>query len=180
MAARWLPAWRNRAEPVRLIAVRSDMFMRTVLSLTFLLTAAQHADASLTDRDVARFSHDLLLSAGPLDKLERAAFVVQSANGTFDLVRWPRADFFASRWKGRFPEGAVAVIHTHPTARPKPSAHDRAEAQRVRLPFYVVSRAALCVTDSAGSVSCARTIPWLRRNGMTGEVELNWAPEEAG
>lgn len=154
--------------------------MRTALLLTFLLMTAEGVKASLTDRDVARFGHDLLLSAGSIDKVERAAFVVRSATGTFDLVRWPRADFFSSRWKGRFPEGAVAVIHTHPIARPKPSAQDRAEAKRVGLPFYVVSRAGLCVSDTEGSVSCARTIPWLQRNGVTGNVELDWTPEDAG
>ena len=151
------------------------MTVRIVVSIALLLTVPASAAVSLTDTDVARFSRQLLVAAGAIDSVERAAFVVRSPAGDLDLVLWRGGTFFSSSWNGPMPEGVVAVIHTHPAGRPTPSAGDRAEAKRVGLPFYVVSRAALCVTDSAGNVSCARSIPWLQRDGMSGDVDLEWS-----
>lgn len=148
--------------------------MRIVVSIALLLTVPAGAAVSLTDSDVARFSRRLLVAAGAVDSIERAAFVIRSPGGDLEFVLWPGGSFFSSRWNGPTPEGVVAVMHTHPAGRPAPSAADRAEAKRVGLPFYVVSRAALCVADETGNVSCARTIPWLQRNGMERNAELDW------
>lgn len=150
------------------------MTLRIVVAIALLLTLPAAAAVSLTDTDIARVSHQLLVAAGAIDSVERAAFIVRSPAGQLDLVLWPGGTYFSARWNGPMPEGVVAVIHTHPAGRPTPSARDRVEAKRVGLPFYVVSRAALCVADSTGNVSCARRIPWLQRNGMERNAELDW------
>ena len=149
------------------------MSLLTIVTTALLFAASSTIGTTLTDADVARFSHELLVAAGATDRIEHAAFVVRTPGGTLDLVKWPRGGFLSARWNGPIPKGAVAVIHTHPAKRPAPSSGDRAEARRIGLPFYVVSRAGLCVADDGG-VSCARSIPWLRPNGMASVAQLDW------
>jgi hypothetical protein len=153
------------------------MSLHVILSLTLLLANSPEPNARLRDADVARLGHELLLAAGSNANIERAAFVVRSPAGTFDLLRWPRSGFFSARWTGPVPEGVVAIIHTHPLKRPAPSQQDRAEAKRIGLPLYVVSRAGLCVADIEGGVACARRIPWLQRGGLNEEESLRWEGE---
>lgn len=89
---------------------------------------------------------------------ERAAFVVLGAGGELELVHWPapRPDVRRSvNWNGRMPSGVVAVIHTHPSQVPRPSRQDLAEARRLSMPFYVVSRTSLCMAGSDGGISCS-------------------------
>lgn len=89
---------------------------------------------------------------------ERAAFVVLGPGGGLELVHWPppRPDMRRSvNWSGLMPSGVVAVIHTHPSQVPRPSRQDLAEARRLAMPFYVVSRSSLCVAGSDGGISCS-------------------------
>jgi proteasome lid subunit RPN8/RPN11 len=86
---------------------------------------------------------------------EAAAFVVREASGSLTLVPWPRDGAFRSaHWVGLIPRHTVAVIHTHPWRVPRPSNHDKEEARRLRLPFYVASRTQLCVAEANGHVRC--------------------------
>ncbi|HYR27940.1 MAG TPA: Mov34/MPN/PAD-1 family protein [Thermoanaerobaculia bacterium] len=130
-------------------------------------------EPGLPDDEIARLSYELLHGTGAVDQIEHAAFIVRTAEETLELMHWPGRGYYSASWRGPVPPGVVAVIHTHPRHRPAPSGQDRAEATRLGLPFYVVSRAALCVADASESVRCATRIPWLMR-GQTADVALQW------
>jgi hypothetical protein len=77
---------------------------------------------------------------------ERSMWVI-SKDGKYSFIVWPwSAEAGKERWKGSVPQGAVAVIHTHPTAkseRPSPGDHDLADGKqdsRIRMPVYVLHR----------------------------------------
>jgi hypothetical protein len=72
---------------------------------------------------------------------EQAAFIVRKNGGRWVLIRWPDAgEPNTSRWAGPPPNGAVAIVHTHPNWEPLPSRIDIRTAQRSRLPVYVITR----------------------------------------
>jgi proteasome lid subunit RPN8/RPN11 len=112
--------------------------------------------ATLLSLDVKPLAVDLLRQRGNFEDIEVAAFVVQHENGALDLVHWPRGDYRKAHWEGLMPDHVVAVMHTHPWQVPRPSAQDAAEAHRLQLPFYVVSRPRLCVVDADGTISCGK------------------------
>lgn len=150
------------------------MFNNLVASIALVLGYAWHAAAPLSDAVVARLADQLLRKAGGVQHLELAAFIVKTPRGALTLLRWPNRGFYQASWVGPLPEGVVAVMHTHPQRSPRPSLQDRAEAVRMKLPFYVVSRGGLCVAGAQGEVQCAGSIPWHRRNGLSGEIALQW------
>ena len=125
----------------------------------FLLAFAIFATVTeLPDRVLSEFALAILKQAGPVEDLEVAAFVVRFDDGTLSLVRWPdRRRFRTAQWSGRLPRGAIAIaiIHSPPTMMPLPSATDRREAKRLRIPIYAVSRGLLCKADIRGQVQCA-------------------------
>jgi hypothetical protein len=128
--------------------------------------------ADLPDRVLSGFALEILKQAGPLDELEVAAFIVRASDGTFSLRSWPNQRRFRSaQWNGPIPAGVIAVIHSHPVMKPRPSEMDRAEAERLRIPFFVVSRNSLCKADGRGDVRCAQSVPWLTRGGV---AALEW------
>lgn len=110
--------------------------------------------AALLSLDINSLASDLLRQRGSIDDIEVAAFVVRRDDGALDLVHWPRGDYRKAHWDGVLPDNVIAVMHTHPAQVPRPSAQDVAEARRLRLPFYVVSRPRLCVVDRDGTVTC--------------------------
>lgn len=149
------------------------------MTLAVLLALAFALHSVVADHEIVRLSFEMLEKAGSTDDIEHAAFLVRTPAGGLSLLHWPRGRFHAAKWTGPIPRNALGVIHTHPRSRPMPSAQDRAEARRLRLPFYVVSRTALCVVDAAGRTSCAARTPWLARNGMNSDVALQWEPRAA-
>ena len=151
---------------------------QTILAFVAMVLAGAFFNRPLlTDAAVGQLALELLKTSDAAEAIEQAAFIVRSPTGALSLLRWPGAGFYGAKWTGAVPDNVLAVIHTHPRARPVPSAQDRAEATRLGLPFYVVSRAALCVADPGNVVSCATRIPWLLRGG---EVALNWAVRATG
>ena len=71
---------------------------------------------------------------------EEAAFVVAGKDGRFALVRWPDAgEPDTVRWYGPFPDGVIAIVHTHPNWQPLPSKIDIRTALRCQVPVYVVT-----------------------------------------
>ncbi len=151
------------------------MFNNIVGSIALVLGyVLQLAGPQLNDGAVARLAHELLRKAGGVEQFEIAAFIVKSPRGALTLMQWPNRGFSKANWVGPLPEGVVAVLHTHPQRSPRPSLQDRAEAVRMKLPFYVVSRGALCVAEAQGEVQCAGSVPWHRRNGLVGEIALQW------
>jgi hypothetical protein len=72
---------------------------------------------------------------------ERAAFLIRETDGTLTLEPWaPGARRHAS-FRGVVPIGTIAILHTHPRGEERPSAHDRAEAVRLRMPVVVITAA---------------------------------------
>jgi hypothetical protein len=69
---------------------------------------------------------------------ERGAFLLAGSEGP--CVLWPfTATRRASSFRGTIPEGAIAIAHTHPNARPDPSAGDWQVAETLGLPVFVVT-----------------------------------------
>jgi hypothetical protein len=74
-------------------------------------------------------------------RTEEAAFVVRDADGQISFVRWPRSETpDVARWIGPFPEGVIAIVHTHPNWLPQPSKVDARLARRRQVPIYVITR----------------------------------------
>ncbi|HJT18227.1 MAG TPA: Mov34/MPN/PAD-1 family protein [Thermoanaerobaculia bacterium] len=99
-------------------------------------------------------SFDTLLRKSAYGKLgeERAGFLVYEG-GRFRLVMWPPTHrFHAEEWQGAIPAGTVAVVHTHPSNQPAPSAHDRYEAERVGVPIIVLTFNSVELVQETGAV----------------------------
>lgn len=157
------------------------MFNNIVGSMVIAAGLVLHAVApGLNDNVIARLAHKLLRQVGGLEEIELAAFIVKTPQGELDLKRWPNRGNMTAQWLGPMPDGVVGVIHSHPINVPQPSLQDRAEAMRLRLPFYVVSRGALCVAGAFGGVHCAERVPWVRRDGMVGVIALTWTAVVTG
>lgn len=90
-------------------------------------------------------------------KLEEAAFVVRNPDGELGIVRWPSTGVpNESRWLGAFPEGTVAIAHTHPNGFPEPSRADKRTAKTRRMPVYVITRLKITKTTGGASITIVR------------------------
>ena len=89
-----------------------------------------------------------------LAPFESAAWVVRSEGGGVGLRPWSLSGAAErATWKGLPPDGAVAIVHTHPRrADPRPSAADAALARRLGLPVYTLTRSGLWAARSDGRV----------------------------
>lgn len=129
--------------------------------------AAPGADADLlagSESGRAFFNEVLRYGWWGIVSNERAAFIVSQEDGTFACVAWPthhsdRSEMF----DGNIPDGTVAIIHTHPMAWPLPSIQDRAEADRLGIPIYVVTPRLVtkAVPHETRAVEVARSPRWL-------------------
>ncbi len=82
------------------------------------------------------------------DDLEVAAFIVREPNGDLACRLWPpSAGRRSEHYDGPLPVGTMAIAHSHPYYAPLPSTIDVAQAKRIGLPIYVVSRWELHVVD---------------------------------
>jgi proteasome lid subunit RPN8/RPN11 len=71
---------------------------------------------------------------------EHGAFVVRTPDGLTYFVAWPRSEErHILRWHGRFPDGTVAILHTHEGWLPEPSKLDRKAARDAGIPVYVIT-----------------------------------------
>jgi len=107
-------------------------------------------EASLTPGAYRLWSH----SGFGHDRYEHAAWVIQTASGVV-WRDWPfdRQDL-KTRWLGRTPDGAVAIVHTHPqVVDPRPSIQDRETATRLGIAVYTVSRSGIWRAVPNGAVT---------------------------
>ena len=107
---------------------------------------------------------ELLLGAHP--DVEVAAFVVVDEEGQMSCLVWPRMSWIRSQtFNGKIPQGTVAVVHTHPRREERPSYGDTLESMRLRLPFYVLTAAAIWVVDPASgqSFQTSAGLEWSRK-----------------
>ncbi len=108
------------------------------------------ADREVTnDPAVLRTCWDMVVSAHfGFSRIEHAAFVVRSASGSLSLVSWETSGQpDCARWDGPFPNGTVAIVHTHPNWLPLPSGIDVRTAARTRVPVYVLTSGRISKTN---------------------------------
>jgi proteasome lid subunit RPN8/RPN11 len=127
---------------------------RTVLVILALVAAVQSVRAEmiptiampsgwdpLQHREIVACV-DALLARSHFGKgTEQAAFIVLTEKREFACVPWRTHETtsHSARYRGRIPQGTVAIAHTHPASSPEPSRQDQREADRVDVPFLVVS-----------------------------------------
>jgi len=103
-----------------------------------------------------------------LSDAEHAAFIVREPDGSVKFDEWPfRPEWRQARFTGVVPATAFAIIHTHPNARPVPSAEDAATARRSGMPVYVVTRTSIARTDGR-RVDIVRSGDWRADGGSCG------------
>ena len=131
--------------------------------LLFFALVVCDVSADVVAEDALRLAPAVLARSGPDDNDESAAFLVRAPdNNAVSLVHWPaQRGFRKAQWTGPMPRGVIGVIHTHPSWLPRPSAQDVAEAERLGLPFYVVSRAAFCSVAPGKKITCSQDVPWV-------------------
>ena len=82
---------------------------------------------------------------------EAAAFVIRTPDDEIRCLPWPEATYpRVSMFRGKVPEGAIAIAHTHPEHSRRPSAQDVAMAIRSGLDVYVVTRNEVWMVSAAG------------------------------
>ena len=92
------------------------------------------------DRAVLDFSRVLARAAIADRTREHGAFVVRSPEGIVYFVVWPASGSKnLLRWQGAFPEGTIAILHTHPAWTPHASKLDRRAARRTKTPVYTIT-----------------------------------------
>jgi hypothetical protein len=96
---------------------------------------------------------------------EWAAFIVRSADGSYDFISWPNTgERYAATWHGPIPSGTLAIAHTHPVTMPQPSRNDVKIAMRLNLPFVIISRTHVFVVDSTGKTRVLASDGWQQRD----------------
>ena len=92
-------------------------------------------------RPQAAFWYESLLAESGYGRLPRecAAFLIRESDGTLTLEPWPHGGRRHASFRGRVPVGAIAILHTHPYGETRPSAQDRDEAKRLRMPVVVIT-----------------------------------------
>ena len=114
--------------------------MRGLPILAALLLHVEASAELMHDQAVLSFCRVLSKKAATERHNEQGAFVVQTAGGLQYFVAWPPSEERdLARWYGHFPDGTVAIVHTHPPHLPEPSKLDIAVARRARIPVYVIT-----------------------------------------
>jgi proteasome lid subunit RPN8/RPN11 len=121
-----------------------------------MLMLAVHPDI-VREPQVQLLMRELLRDArAGFEHREEAAFIVRSASGNFYSIEWPSSGALDSaQWEGAFPDGTVAIIHTHPTHMPMPSNIDITVARGSHVPVYVVTPERITKTDGGEPVIVA-------------------------
>lgn len=104
---------------------------------------------------------------------ECAAWIVRDDSEGLRWVSWPNGrQFLSAKWKGAFPPGAVAIVHTHPaTVDPRPSGQDVETARQVGVPIYTVSRSGIWKAVPDGSIVSVDDSRWWSACGASGCAE---------
>lgn len=141
------------------------------LPLGFPASLGAGSDPAMTpeERAMLPFFAEVFRTAGfGMRSTEEAAFIVDDADDAIACVRWPSsAAHHQLSYRGPVPAATVAIVHSHPLALRQPSVNDRAEAKRVGLPFYVVTRDSIWVAQPDG-----RLRELLREAGWWRHVEM--------
>jgi proteasome lid subunit RPN8/RPN11 len=92
------------------------------------------------DPVIVDFCRVLLRKAAAERFREQGAFVVRTPEGMLYFVAWPpSAEKDILRWYGRFPDGTIAILHTHPPTQPHASELDMKAARGAGIPIYMIT-----------------------------------------
>jgi hypothetical protein len=126
---------------------------------------------ALLDNESALACFSQLLALGGYGQRpdERAAFLVlrEPDSLTFSCALWPaRHTFRQEQWSGTIPQGAVAILHTHPEVSPDPSSHDVSEAHRIGIPILAITPGAIEMVEPRDGriIVLLRERGWWRRS----------------
>src|SRR5690242_13357443 len=104
---------------------RAFLLLQLLLVLMVLVPAMAEEHDAIFDNVVGKMCfRDLLRDSGwSLNgPWERAAFVIQNPDGSIACQCWPsKHSYLAESFNGVIPPNAIAIVHTHPIAYPKPS-----------------------------------------------------------
>jgi hypothetical protein len=116
--------------------------MLTLVASLFLQLAATPAPPPdlIEHPDVLSYCRSLVTQSEAKDH-EEGAFVVRNRDGLVYFVPWPPSRLrHMLFWRGRIPEGTIAIVHTHaPPMDGVVSKHDGATARRTGLPVYILT-----------------------------------------
>jgi hypothetical protein len=141
-----------------------------------LILFAVLATSPLDARVIEFFSDIVLRAQLSNDFGETAAFLVRDSRGDVQCLLWPTTDEFQRQtFRGEPPAGTIAIVHTHPKSRPRPSENDIAQAQRVGLPFFILTRSDITVVDPASgkSTPVVAQRAWLSAR-VSSRCEADW------
>ncbi|HEX7677088.1 MAG TPA: hypothetical protein VF713_03115 [Thermoanaerobaculia bacterium] len=88
---------------------------------------------------VLAFCRTLIRKAAVERYAEQGAFVVRTQGILYFVVWPPGAEKDMLRWYGRFPDGTIAIVHTHPPWIPQASNLDLNAARGAHIPVYVLT-----------------------------------------
>jgi proteasome lid subunit RPN8/RPN11 len=138
--------------------------LHTLLWMALQIATASSAPAELLDDPrVLSFCRVLATSASADRSREHGAFVVRTAEGVLYFVVWPPSgERDILRWSGHFPEGTIAILHTHEAWVPDASKLDMRAARGARVPVYVITRQTITKTTGAPS-EVVMGAEWMKR-----------------
>jgi proteasome lid subunit RPN8/RPN11 len=126
--------------------------MLTILLSILVATASQPGTDLIRDPVVLSFCRGLVRKAMVERFREQGAFVVRTIEGTLYFVVWPPSEENdVLRWYGRFPDGTVAIVHTHPPWLQAASKIDMRAARGAGIPVYVITLSAISKTTGEPS-----------------------------
>jgi proteasome lid subunit RPN8/RPN11 len=136
------------------------------ISLSQVGTSASEPHAALLAKGCYSLSSAFPTKRGPVcshavDTAIKAAFAMAASGMShkefgFAVVATSDGSFYTTKvtggedgiWRASVPVGVVAIFHTHRTGvSPRPSADDVEEADRLQLPYYVISNTGLWVYE---------------------------------
>jgi proteasome lid subunit RPN8/RPN11 len=133
------------------------------IAVASFLNAATAAADLIDDPIVLSFCRELTRRMVADRSREHGAFVVRTAEGMLYFVAWPPSgEREVLRWHGRFPEGTVAILHTHPTWQPAASQLDIQAARKARTSIYVITP--LTISKTSGGPSQIVRRDWAARS----------------
>ena len=126
--------------------------MKAIAAALLLLIAGSAPAELVRDPVVLDFCRVLARNAIAERSREQGAFVVRTPEGLTYFVAWPRGgERHILRWHGRFPDGTLAILHTHEGWLPEPSKLDRKAARESGIPIYVITPSQ--ITKTTGSTT---------------------------
>ena len=117
---------------------RASVLLQLLLALIVLAPAMAEEHDAIFDTVVGKMCfRDLLRDSGwSLNgPWERAAFVIQQADGSIACQCWPsKHSYLTEQFSGVMPAHTIAIVHTHPVQYPQPSRQDEDGSDAARDP----------------------------------------------